>query len=69
MKFFNNFLNKRRQNKIRKKIAKLQEQAMLYQRNGNLRAMASLTKQITELEQGLRLGKNFSLLGKGNNNG
>ena len=35
MKFFNNFLNKRKQNKIRKKIAKLQEQAMQYQRNGN----------------------------------
>jgi hypothetical protein len=28
-----------------------------------------LQKQITELEQGLRLGKNFSLLGKGLNNG
>ena len=26
-------------------------------------------KQIKELEQGLRLGKNFSLLGKGSNNG
>ena len=50
MKFFNNFLNKIKQNKIRKKIAKLQEQAMLYQRNGNLRAMASITEQITELE-------------------
>ena len=50
MKFINDFLNKRKQNKIRKKIAKLQEQAMLYQRNGNLRAMASITEQITELE-------------------
>ena len=28
-----------------------------------------LQKQIKELEQGLRLGKNFSLLGKGSNNG
>ena len=28
-----------------------------------------LQKQITELEQGLRLGKNFSLLGKESNNG
>ena len=26
-------------------------------------------KQLLELEQGLRLGKNFSLLGKGLNNG
>ena len=29
----------------------------------------SSEKQITELEQGLRLGKNFSLLGKESNNG
>jgi cell fate (sporulation/competence/biofilm development) regulator YmcA (YheA/YmcA/DUF963 family) len=50
VKFFNNFLNKRKQNKIRKKIAKLQEQAMLYQRNGNLRALAHIAEQITELE-------------------
>ena len=28
-----------------------------------------LQKQIKELEQGLRLGKNFSLLGKESNNG
>ena len=50
MKFINDFLIKRKQNKIRKKIAKLQEQAMQYQRNGNLRAFASITEQITELE-------------------
>ena len=50
MKFINDFLNKRKQNKIRKKIAKLQEQAMQYQRNGNLRAFASITEQITQLE-------------------
>ena len=50
MKFINDFLNKKKQNKIRKKIAKLQEQAMQYQRNGNLRAFASIVKQITELE-------------------
>tara|TARA_R100000900_G_scaffold112473_1_gene87749 strand:- start:450 stop:617 length:168 start_codon:yes stop_codon:yes gene_type:complete len=50
MKFFNDFLIKRKQNKIRKKIAKLQEQAMQYQRNGNLRAFASITEQITKLE-------------------
>ncbi len=49
MKFISTFLNKRKQNKIRKKIAKLQEQAMHYQRNGNLRAMASITEQITKL--------------------
>jgi cell fate (sporulation/competence/biofilm development) regulator YmcA (YheA/YmcA/DUF963 family) len=51
VKFFNDFLNKRKQNKIRKKIAKLQEQAMQYQRNGNLRALAHITAQITELER------------------
>jgi cell fate (sporulation/competence/biofilm development) regulator YmcA (YheA/YmcA/DUF963 family) len=51
MKFFNDFLIKRKQNKIRKKIAKLQEQAMQYQRNGNLRAFAQTTAQITELEE------------------
>tara|TARA_Y100000992_G_scaffold160846_1_gene107657 strand:- start:164 stop:385 length:222 start_codon:yes stop_codon:yes gene_type:complete len=28
-----------------------------------------LQKQVLELKQGLRLGKNFSLLGKGLNNG
>jgi cell fate (sporulation/competence/biofilm development) regulator YmcA (YheA/YmcA/DUF963 family) len=50
VKFINDFFNKRKQNKIRKKIAKLQEQAMQYQRNGNLRAFASITEQITELE-------------------
>jgi len=49
MKFLNDFLMKRRQNKIRKKIAKLQEEAMHYQRNGNLRAMAQITEQITKL--------------------
>ena len=50
MKFINDFLNKRKQNKIRKKIANLQEQAMLYQRNGNLRGLAHIVEQITELE-------------------
>tara|TARA_R110002110_G_scaffold406422_1_gene626576 strand:+ start:662 stop:829 length:168 start_codon:yes stop_codon:yes gene_type:complete len=51
MKFFNDFLIKRKQNKIRKKIAKLQEEAMHYQRNGNLRAFARIAEQITELEE------------------
>jgi cell fate (sporulation/competence/biofilm development) regulator YmcA (YheA/YmcA/DUF963 family) len=51
MKFFNNFLYKRKQNKIRKKIAMLQEQAMQYQRNGNLRALAGISEQITKLEE------------------
>ena len=34
-----------------------------------LKIRDELQKQITELEQGLRLGKNFSLLGKESNNG
>ena len=51
MKFINNFLNKRKQNKIANKIADLQEQAMIHQRNGNLRALAHVTDQINELEK------------------
>ena len=37
--------------------------------NGAQVTLYELQKQIKELEQGLRLGKNFSLLGKGLNNG
>ena len=37
--------------------------------NGAQCTLNELQKQITELEQGLRLGKNFSLLGKESNNG
>ena len=51
MKFINDFLNKRKQNKIANKIADLQEQAMIYQRNGNLRALAYVMEQIAELEK------------------
>ena len=40
IKFINNFLNKRKQNKLANKIAVLQEQAMIFQRNGNLRMYA-----------------------------
>tara|TARA_R100001079_G_scaffold78777_1_gene42993 strand:- start:473 stop:640 length:168 start_codon:yes stop_codon:yes gene_type:complete len=53
MKFISDFLNKRKLNKIRKKIANLQEQAMNYQRNGNLRALAYIMEQISELEEQL----------------
>tara|TARA_B000000557_G_C20745759_1_gene430611 strand:+ start:371 stop:538 length:168 start_codon:yes stop_codon:yes gene_type:complete len=53
MKFIKNFLNKRKLNKIRKKIADLQKQGMLYQRNGNLRAFAHVVEQISELEEQL----------------
>ena len=37
--------------------------------NGAQATLYELQKQIKELEQGLRLGKNFSLLGNGLNNG
>ena len=51
MKFITDFLNKRKENKIAKKIATLQERAMQYQRNGNLREYANIVKQIEELEE------------------
>ena len=51
MNFLTNFFNKRKQNKIRKKISILQEQAMQYQRNGNLRALAYIVEQINDLEE------------------
>ena len=51
MKFITDFLNKRKENKIAKKIATLQERAMQYQRNGNLREYANIIKQIEELEE------------------
>ena len=51
MEFITDFLNKRKENKITKKIATLQERAMQFQRNGNLREYASIIKQIEELEK------------------
>lgn len=51
IKFINNFLNKRKQNKLANKIAVLQEQAMIFQRNGNLRMYAEIMKQISVLEE------------------
>ncbi len=49
--FINDFLNKKRQKKLAQKIAYLQEQAMVYQRNGNLRGLAYVMEQIAELEE------------------
>ena len=37
--------------------------------NGAQATLYELQKQVLELKQGLRLGKNFSLLGKESNNG
>tara|TARA_A100001015_G_scaffold320297_1_gene446161 strand:- start:1651 stop:1818 length:168 start_codon:yes stop_codon:yes gene_type:complete len=51
VKFLTDFFNRRKQNKIASKIADLQEQAMIYQRNGNLRGLAYVMEQITELEK------------------
>ena len=51
MKFITDFLNKRKENKIAKKIATLQERAMQYKRNGDLREYANIIKQIEELEE------------------
>ena len=51
MKFLTDFFNKRRRDKITNKIAELQKQAMIYQRNGNLRGLAYVMEQITELEE------------------
>ena len=51
MKFLTDFFNKRKQSKIANKIADLQEQAMIYQRNGNLRGLAYVMDQIAELEK------------------
>ena len=51
MKFITDFLNKRKESNIAKKIATLQERAMQLQRNGNLREYANIIKQIEELEE------------------
>ena len=51
MKFITDFFENRKQRKLVNKIADLQEQAMIYQRNGNLRALAYIMEQITELEE------------------
>ena len=51
------FINKIKLNKIRKKISKLQKEAMLCQRNGNLRQYASINKEISELEKNLKILK------------
>ena len=57
IKFINNFLNKRKQNKLADRIAVLQEQAMIFQRNGNLRMYAKVMEQINILEEGVSDGQ------------
>lgn len=51
IKFITDLLIKRRQNNIRKKVARLQEQAMHFQRNGKLRLYAEVMNEITKLEK------------------
>ena len=51
MKFITNFFENRKQRKLANKIAELQEQAMIYQRNGNLRGLADVMEQIGVLEE------------------
>ena len=52
IKFITNLLIAREQRKLANKIADLQEQAMIHQRNGNLRALAYVMEQIATLEKG-----------------
>ena len=51
MKFLTDFFNKRKQNKIRKKIERLQLEALHLQRNGKLRPYAEVMAEITNLEE------------------
>ena len=51
MSFIKDFLKNRKNKKISKRISRLQEQAMIYQRNGNLRGLAFIVEQIEQLEQ------------------
>ena len=53
LKFIKNFLEKRESNNIRKKISRLQKEAMQLQRNGNLRQYATTMQIIENLEQQL----------------
>ena len=51
MKFIENYLKNRKNKKISKRISRLQEQAMIYQRNGNLRGLSDIANQISILEK------------------
>ena len=51
MRYNSLFFENRKQRKLANKIADLQEQAMIYQRNGNLRGLAYVMDQIAELEK------------------
>tara|TARA_R100000278_G_scaffold48186_1_gene41492 strand:+ start:3528 stop:3707 length:180 start_codon:yes stop_codon:yes gene_type:complete len=51
MNFITDFFKNRKKRKLANKIADLQEQAMIYQRNGNLRGLAYIMEQIGTLEE------------------
>ena len=53
MRIIKDFLEKRELNGIRKKIGRLQKEAMELQRNGNLRQYAITIQMIENLEQTL----------------
>ena len=53
MKFIKDFLFNREINSIKKKIAKLQEQALHLQRNGDLREYAFVVNELEELSDHL----------------
>ena len=49
MKFIKDFLHNREVNKLKKKIARLQSEALQLQRNGKLRLYASAMEEIEKL--------------------
>lgn len=53
MKWFKDFLIKRKKSKISKKIEALQQEALFHQRNGKLRLYASVMAEIDKLAKEL----------------
>ena len=56
MQWIRDFLAKRKRNNISKKIERLQQEALFYQRNGKLRLYASVIAEIDKLEEELSDG-------------
>lgn len=53
MQWIRDFLTKRKRNSISKKIERLQQEALFYQRNGKLRLYASVMAEIDKLAEEL----------------
>ena len=51
MQFIKDYFKKRKLDKIKKKISRLQQEAMHFQRNGKLRLYASVMVEIEKLEK------------------